>query len=364
MKLNILQYLSSMKDPRIERKKLHLLDDIVFITIAAVISGAEGWNEVEAYGKAKKDWLKTFLKLPNDIPSHDTFNRFFSSLDPQEFENCFLTWIKSIAEKYPGDVISIDGKTIRGSKNTGFKSATHIVSAWSEMNQLTLGQVKTEVKSNEITAIPDLLDALMLEGNIVTIDAMGCQREIARKIRSKKADYILAVKENQPDLFEDIKDSFKMLKPDDFHEDVDCDHGRVETRKCSLIRDLSLLEKKGAWTSLNSIIRIESERYIKATGKIQQETRFYISSLKTDANHIGHSIRSHWAIENKLHWVLDVAFNEDHSRKRAGSSAQNFSIINRIALNLLKNNPTKLGVHGKRLLAGWSHEYLFELLTF
>lgn len=364
MKLNILQYLSSMKDPRIDRKKLHLLDDIVFITIAAVISGAEGWNEVEAYGKAKKDWLETILELPNGIPSHDTFNRFFSALDPQEFENCFLTWIKSIAVKYPGDVISIDGKTIRGSRGSGFKSATHIVSAWSEKNQLTLGQIKTEVKSNEITAIPELLDALMLEGNIVTIDAMGCQRDIARKIRSKKADYILAVKENQPDLFEDIKDSFKMLNPDDFYEDVDCDHGRVETRRCYVIRDLSLLEKKGAWISLNSIIKIESERFIKATKKTQHETRYYISSLKTDANNIGHSIRSHWAIENKLHWILDVAFNEDYSRKRVGNSAQNFSIINRIALNLLKNNQTKLGIHGKRLLAGWSHEYLLDLLTF
>ena len=353
VELNIRQYLSQMKDPRIERRKLHVLDDIVFITIAAVLSGAETWNDIELYGKLKKEWLSTFLKLTNGIPSHDTFNRFFSALDSQEFEKCFLLWVKSLSEKYPDDVVSIDGKTMRGSRNGDFKSATHIVSAWSEANNLILGQLKTDQKSNEITAIPELLNALLLEGCIVTIDAMGCQKEIAKKIIGKNADYVLAVKENQSDLLDDIQDSFRILKPNDVFEDTDYGHGRIETRKCSLINDLSLVEKSSSWKSLSSILKVESTRYFKANGKTQTETRYYISSLANDAEKVGTAIRSHWGIENKVHWTLDVAFKEDQSRKRAGNSAHNFSIINRIALNLLKNDKTKIGIRGKRLGAGW-----------
>jgi predicted transposase YbfD/YdcC len=353
-----------MKDPRIDRKKLHLLEDIVFITIAAVLSGAESWNDIEYYGKMKKDWLLTFLSLPHGIPSHDTFNRFYAALEPNEFESYFLLWVKSLTEKYPGDVISIDGKTMRGSRGKDFKSATHIVSAWSDKNQLVLGQVKTAEKSNEITAIPELLNALMIEGCIITIDAMGCQQEIAKKIISKQADYVLSVKENQPDLLEDIQDSFRVLKTTDVFEHVDYDHGRIETRKCSIINDLSLIEKPSKWKSLNSIIRIESSRYFKGTGKVQSDTRYYISSVMDNAQKCAHAIRSHWGIENKVHWTLDVAFNEDQSRKRAGNSAHNFTIINRIALNLLKNDETKIGIRGKRLCAGWSGEFIFKLLHF
>lgn len=211
---NLLGYLSGMKDLRIERKKLHQLEDIVFITIAAVISGAESWNEIELFGKQKKPWLSSFLTLPNGIPSHDTFNRFYASLDSVEFEKVFTAWVQSLVSKYPGDIVAIDGKTVRGSRGKGFHSATHIVSAWSNSNQMIIGQVKVEEKSNEITAIPELLDALLIEGSIITIDAMGCQKEIAKNIRSKKAEYILAVKENQPELIDDIRDSFKMLKPE------------------------------------------------------------------------------------------------------------------------------------------------------
>lgn len=363
-KLNIRQYLSRMKDPRIERKKLHLLEDIVFITIAAVLSGAESWNDIELYGKVKKEWLSSFLVLKHGIPSHDTFNRFYAALDPKEFEECFLLWIKSLTEKYPGDIVSIDGKTMRGSRGAGFNSATHIVSAWSDSNKLVLGQIKTDQKSNEITAIPELLKALLLEGCIVTIDAMGCQKEIARKILTKKADYVLAVKNNQPELMDDIQDSFRILKPNDVFKHIDYDHGRIETRKCFLINDLTLIDKSSSWKSLGSIIKIESERYFKATGKTQTETRYYISSIASNAEKVAIAIRSHWGIENKVHWTLDVAFNEDKSRKRAGNAAHNFTIINRIALNLLKNDDTKIGIRGKRLGAGWSGEFLFKLLKF
>ena len=362
--ITLMTYLSNMKDPRIDRKKLHLLEDIVFISIAAVLSGADSWNEIEEYGNQKKKWLKSILDLPNGIPSHDTFNRFYAALDPEEFERVFSAWVQSLTKKYPGDVVAIDGKTMRGSRRKGFHSATHIVSAWSNSNRLILGQVKVEEKSNEITAIPELLNALLLEGCIVTIDAMGCQKEIAKSIRSKKAEYILAVKENQPELLDDIRDSFKMLAPEHFTEDLDFGHGRIETRRCSVISDLSLLEKPTLWKSLTTIIRIESERYIKSTGERQSETRYYISSLATSAEHILSAIRSHWAIENMVHWSLDVSFNEDASRKQAGNAAVNFSVINRLALNILKKDDHKIGVKSKRLMAGWSNEYILKVLNF
>ena len=363
-KSDLRQYLSSMKDPRLERKRLHQLEDIVFITIAAVISGAESWNDIELYGKTKKEWLTSFLTLPNGIPSHDTFNRFFAALDPKEFEQCFTAWVESLAQKYPGDIVAIDGKTIRGSRGKGFHSAAHIVSAWSDHNQLVIGQIQVDHKSNEITAIPLLLDALLIEGSIVTIDAMGCQKEIAKKIRSKKAEYILGVKENQPELIDDIRDSFKMLEPEEITQHLDFGHGRIETRKCSVITDLSLIEKPTLWKSLSTIIRIESERYIKSTGNTQTETRYYISSLCSGADQIPKAIRSHWGIENNLHWSLDVSFNEDGSRKRAGNAAFNFSVINRLALNMLKKEESKISIKAKRLLAGWTPEYIFKVLNF
>lgn len=363
-KSDIRQYLAAMKDPRINRRKLHLLEDIVFISIAAVLSGAESWNDVELYGKQKKPWLSTFLSLPNGIPSHDTFNRLFAALDPSEFEGFFSAWVKSLAEHYPGDIVSVDGKTIRGSRGKDFHSATHIVTAWSNSNQLIIGQVKVDQKSNEITAIPVLLDSLLIEGSIVTIDAMGCQKEIATKIRSKKGEYILAVKQNQPDLLDDIKDSFKMLPPEEFTEHLDFGHGRIETRKCSVISDLSLIEKPTLWKSLGTIIRIESQRYIKATGITQSETRYYISSLASGADHISKAIRSHWEVENMVHWSLDVSFREDASRKRAGNAAINFSIMSRLALNALRKDDTKASIRSKRLLAGWTPEYIFKLLKF
>lgn len=358
---NFLSYFSEMKDPRIERTKRHLFDDIVFIAIASVLSGGDSWNDMEEYGEIKKEWLSSFLELPNGIPSHDTFNRFFSALDAEVFESCFLSWVKSIHQRTHGEVVSIDGKTMRGSRNQGCKTATHIVSAWADKNELILGQIKVEEKSNEITAIPKLLDALLLEGCVITIDAMGCQKSIARKIVSKKADYILSVKENQKDLYEDIQDSFRILPTSDYSEDTDYGHGRIETRKCTTITDLSLVENADKWKGLVSIIRMERERYFKATAKKENETSYYISTLNEAAS-ISCGVRKHWGIENKVHWVLDVAFNEDLSRKRKGNAAQNYSNLNRIALNLLKKDDAKVGIKSRRKMAGWSNDYLLKLI--
>lgn len=357
----IINYFADMKDPRIDRTKRHKLIDILFISIASVLSGAESWEDMEEYGQYKIEWLKTFLELPNGIPSHDTFNRVYKLLDSQMFEQCFLKWIESIFEKTSEEIISIDGKTIRGSRGLEVHSAIHIVSAWAEKNNMVLGQIKVDQKSNEITAIPKLLDALMVQGSIITIDAIGCQKEIAKKIISKGADYILSVKENQKDILEDIEDSFKMIPATTISESLDSDHGRVETRKCSVLNDLSLVDKANKWMGLKSIIKIERERYFKSTAKTENETSYYISSL-TDADTIANGIRKHWGVENKLHWVLDVAFNEDHSRKRTGNAAENFSILNRIALNLLKTCGLKVGIKSRRKIAGWNNDFVLKLL--
>ena len=360
---NPLKYFAELRDPRVERNREHLLEEVLLISIAAVLSGAESWNDIADYGKAKLEWLKTFLTLPSGIPSHDTFNRVFAALDPEQLEKGFAAWAGSIARLTAGSVVAIDGKSLRGTREPGSKAIVHMVSAWAEGNGLVLAQRKVDEKSNEITAIPKLLDALELSGTVVTIDAMGCQRSIAAKIAAKQADYILAVKENQGSLLDGIRDSFQMLAADAVSEEIDCGHGRVERRTCSVIADLSLLEKAAEWPSLQGLVRIQAERYHKATGKTERETRFYITSLKSDAARLNRAIRQHWGIENKLHWMLDVGFGEDLSRKRAGHAAQNFSLLNRIALNILKQDKSsKRGIKGKRLNAAWDHPYLLKLL--
>jgi predicted transposase YbfD/YdcC len=360
---NPLKYFAELRDPRVERNREHLLEEILLIAIAAVLSGAESWNDISDYGEDKQEWLKTFLTLPSGIPSHDTFNRVFAALDPEEMERGFVAWVSSIAKLTAGEVVAIDGKTLCGTREAGKKGLVHMVSAWASVNNLVLAQRKVDEKSNEITAIPKLLNALELAGAVVTVDAMGCQREIASLIIEKKADYMLAVKDNQGLLAEQVRDSFLLLNSDAVAEEVDCGHGRVEQRRCSVIADLSMVEKAAEWASLKGLVRIESERYHKATGKTEREVRYYITSLRPDAARLNRVIRQHWGIENKLHWVLDLGFGEDLDRKRAGHAAQNFSVLNRIALNLLKQDTTfKRGIKGKRLRAAWNLPYLLKLL--
>lgn len=359
-----IDFFTELDDPRIDRCKEHLLEDILFITIAAVICGAETWNDIENYGKSKEDWLRKHLNLPHGIPSHDTFNRLFSLLDPKQLENSFIKWVKSLAEITSGEIVSIDGKTIRGSRNKGSKTFVHMVSAWANTNHLLLGQVKVDEKSNEITAIPKLLEILELEGCIVTIDAMGCQTEIADRTIEKGADYILSVKRNQGSLEEGITDTVRFTKPVDEYEETDYGHGRIEQRKCSVYTDFTLIENASKWRNLKAVVKIDALRTIKATGTEERETRFYITSLAPNAKVIAHGVRSHWGIENSLHWVLDVSFGEDKSMKHNQNAIENFSIINRIALNLVKNEKSKKrSVKGKRLDAGWNNDYLLKILT-
>jgi predicted transposase YbfD/YdcC len=360
----VIDFFSDLNDHRSSNgNKQHELLDIIAITICAVVCGAESWEEISEYGRIKKEWLSSFLSLPNGIPSHDTFNRVMSSLDPLSFESCFSNWVSSLIVA-TNEVISIDGKTICGAKVNG-KSPIHMVSAWASKNNIALGQVKVNEKSNEITAIPVLIESLAIEGSIITIDAMGCQKEIAKKIISRNADYVLALKENQPELLEEVEDEFRFSPTNDSSIDVDYGHGRIETRKCSVINTFDLVESHKKWREMKSIIRIESIRDFKGKDKIETAVRYYISSLDKSAEEFQTIIRSHWAIENKLHWSLDVAFNEDLNRKRALYASQNFSLINKIALNLAKNEKTcKLGIKSKRKIAGWDENYLLKVLGF
>lgn len=318
------------------------------------------------FANSKEEFLKKFLSLGNGIPSEDTINRVFSSIDSSKFESCFIRWVNSISEITKGQVIAIDGKTIRGAKSNGKKSPVHMVSAWANESNLVLGQVRVNEKSNEITAIPELLEAILIQGNIITIDAMGTQTAIADKIIEGDADYILAVKDNQKQLLEEIKDEFKFSKNIIVDKDIDMGHGRIETRICSVISDFKFIENKGnKWRGLNQVIKIESLREFKNSYKSSEKaTRYYISSLNDNAKNYQKNIRSHWSVENKLHWTLDVAFSEDSSRKRNKNAAQNYSILLKIALNLLKNDKTeRQGIEGKRLKAGWNQKYLSKVLN-
>ena len=286
-----------------------------------------------------------------------------AALAPEQMEKGFVAWVGSIAKLTAGEVVALDGKALRGTYTAGQKPIVHMVSAWAESNGLVLAQRKVDEKSNEITAIPKLLEALELSGTVVTIDAMGCQRSRARQIIEKQAGYVLAVKQNQGHLYEEIQDWFRMLPADAMAEEVDCGHGRVERRACSVIADLSLVEKATEWASLQGLVRIQAERYHKATGQSERQTRYYITSLAPDAARLNRVIRRHWSIENKLHWVLAVGFGEDLSRKRQGHAAQNFSLLHRIALNLLQQDKSsQRGSKGKRLKAGWDHSYLLKVL--
>ena len=369
---NLKNIFGQIEDHRSHINQLHNLVDILLIGIISVICGAETWEQMVRFANSKEDFLKKFLELPNGIPSKVTINRVFSAIDSEQFESCFIEWVNSISDLSKGQVIAIDGKTIRGAKSHGKKSPIHMVSAWACENNIVLGQVKTAEKSNEITAIPELLDILNIAGNTITIDAMGTQKKIAKKIIAHDADYILAVKANQSKLLADIEDEFRFSKQTQTYTNHDLDHGRIETRTCSVITDLPagkvgfrFIEKDSGWKNLKSIIKIESTREFKNSNKATEKaTRYYISNLENNANEFQTKIRSHWAVENKLHWTLDVAFSEDASRKRAGNAAQNYSILLKIALNLLKNESSKkLSMKSKRLEAGWNEDYLLKILN-
>ncbi len=355
-----------IEDPRSNINKLHKLEDILVIAIISVICGAETWKQMIEFANSKVEFFRKFLELPNGIPSEDTINRVISSVDSAQFEACFINWVNSISELSKGQVIAIDGKTIRGAKSNGKKSPVHMVSAWADQNNLVLGQVRVNDKSNEITAIPELLDSLLIKDCIITIDAMGTQKNIANKIVENQADYILAVKGNQGSLFEEIQDEFKFSKSIEVDTNVEFGHGRIETRKCSVISEFKFIENlDNKWNNLCRIIKIDSIREFKNSDKKSEKaTRYYISSLADKAVNFQRNIRNHWGVENKLHWNLDVSFSEDASRKRIKNAAQNYSILLKIALNLLKNEKSeKQGIVGKRLKAGWNEEYLLKVLN-
>ncbi len=371
-KATILDHFAELDDPRVERTRRHKLVDILAIAICATICGADSWVHIELFGKSKLAWFQTFLELPSGIPSHDTCGDVFARLDPVQLQNCFVSWTQAIAELLPGAVVAIDGKTARRSYDrAGNQGAIHLVSAWATRNALTLGPVKTAEQSNEITAIPQLLELLELHDCIVTIDAMGCQREIAEQITDGGADYVLAVKENQGQLYEGIRDLFEGAEalgfdgvPYDYAQTVDKGHGRVERRECWTITEancLDYLDPQGQWPQLKAAVRVVGHRQTGAGGI--SHPRYYISSRAAPAEQLLAAVRSHWSIENSLHWTLDVTFREDQCRVRKDHGPQNLATLRQIGHNLLKNERTlKVGIQGKRLNAGWNEDYLRKVL--
>jgi len=370
---SILAHFQELDDPRISPATRHQLLDIVAIALCAVICGADTWVEVEAFGRAKRDWLGTFLALPHGIPSHDTFGRVFAALDPEQFERGFRSWVTAVVELTAGAVVAVDGKTLRRSHDrTQGKAALVLVSAWAETNRLILGQVAVQPGSNEIPAIPALLQQLALEGCLITVDAIGCQTAIATQITEQGADYVLALKENQETLHEAVTFLFAAGQADgfadlshDYRRTIEKNHGRIEVRQVWTVEDpavIAYLDPAGAWPQLRSVAMVVAERRIGAESS--RETRYYLSSLPGDAARVGAAVRGHWGIENRLHWVLDIAFREDESRVRQGHADQNLAVLRRLALNLLRQEPTaKMGTKAKRLKAGWDHAYLLKLLA-
>jgi predicted transposase YbfD/YdcC len=369
-KITILDHFKDLEDKRVERTKRHKLIDIVTIAICAVICGADSWVLMETYGKKKEKWLKQFLELPNGIPSHDTFARVFARIDPQQLQNSFLSWIKSINKITDGEVIAIDGKTLRHSYDKGKdKGAIHMVSAWATTNRLVLGQCKVDEKSNEITAIPELIKVLEIAGCIVTIDAMGCQKQIVKSIVDKSGEYVIALKKNQGNLYKIVEEIFKEaiskgfegFKYSDYHTKED-EHGREEIRHYLMLSDIQeRIDPGKKWMNLQSVGMVEYIR--KVNGKTKVETRYYISSLTDNAKLLGESVRSHWGIENSLHWVLDVALREDDCRIRKDNAPQNFALLRHIAVNAVgKEKSQKLGIKNKQVCAGWDNEYLEKIL--
>ena len=370
-----LKHFEDLKDPRKERhsQKLHNFEDILVITILGAICGVDDWEELHVFGLAKEDWFKTFLNLSNGIPSADTFSRVFSLLDPKVFEACFISWIRSLEIDTKGEIIAIDGKTLRGSREGSTnKRPLHLVGAWAAKQNILLGQIKTEEKSNEIDAIPELLNLIDIDGATVTIDAMGCQKKIAEKIIEKNANYVLSLKQNQETLYHNVESIFKIGEEKEkkykkmLHlrrvEKVH-DHGRVETRKYTLIsaRDPAAFILR--WPGLNGIGKLEVTRTIN--NQVEHSVRYFLTTFQYDEiDNFKEAARQHWNIEIGLHWSLDVSFREDLNRCRKGHSAENLAIVRRIALNLLKQDKTKkCGIKCRRKAAGWDHSYLLQILS-
>lgn len=369
IKASVLEYLAEVSDPRIDRTRAHPLVNILVIALLAVLCGADSFAAIERFGRAKKDFLADFLDLESGIPSHDTFGRVFASLDPSALQEAFRAWVASLVEVSKGEVVAIDGKTLRRSfRDAGNKAFVHMVSAWAAQNRVVLGQLKTDQKSNEITAIPKLLDLLKLKGATVTIDAMGCQKDIASKIVSKEADYMLAVKENQPTLLAEVTSAFAAAAERDDHdsivdfaETIDKGHGRTEVRRCLTCRDLSPILRREEWPKLATVVMVEVERTMRDQTSV--ERRYFISSRKRlSAKTALATVRAHWGIENGLHWVLDLAFREDECRVRAGNAAENFAVLRHFTMNMLKNVKSPVGIKIRRQQAGWDQQFLLDVL--
>lgn len=364
------EHFSSLNDPRAQHSIEHLLLDIVLVTICAVICGADTWVEIENYGIAKREWLETFLELPNGIPSHDTFERVFARLRPEQLQQCFLSWVQAVFNISGGQLISLDGKTLRGSYDRGGKQGMiHMVSAWASQNRLVLGQRKVNEKSNEITAIPELLKVLDLNGAVVSIDAMGCQTEIAAQIVAQQGDYVLALKGNQGDLHQDVQQLFDHAHSQnfrgiehDFYQTQEQAHGRQEIRRYWVMGKTEYLIGAENWAKLTTIGCVESQRQVG--DKMTCEKRYYLLSLPPDAPGFATAVRGHWGIENQLHWVLDVGFREDQSRATQGYCAENLAVVRHLAVNLLtQEKSAKGGTRAKRLKAGWDDHYLTQILA-
>ncbi len=365
----LLDHFASVSDPRGPNIR-HSLFDIFVIALCAVISGAEGWEDMEEYGQAQADWLQEFLDLPHGIPSPDTFRRVLSRLQPEELTQCFINWTDSLRGSLAGEIVAMDGKTLRRSfDRAAAKGAIHMISAWASANRLVLGQLKVDDKSNEITAIPHLLGLLALDGATVTIDAMGCQKEVARSIVEQGADYVLALKDNHATLHNEVKLLFDAVTTTgltdvtvDHYQSVDADHGRIETRRYWLTSDIECLGVRGSWAGIASIGMVEAQ--VERGDVVSCERRYFLTSLGCDAERFAQTVRQHWGIENSLHWVLDVSFREDDCRIRQDAGAQTMSVLRHIALNLIRRESShKRGVKARRKRAGWDHSYLLRVLT-
>ncbi len=370
LSLSLFDSLDQVPDPRRERTRRHQLVDILVIAVCATICAAETWEEIAEFGGAKESWFRKFLALPNGIPSHDTFRRVFLRINPKKFQEAFLGWVRSAAQLTPGEIISIDGEQARGARSRDGKEGLRMVSAWAGGQRLVLGQLKTEDKSNEITAIPLLLELLELKGCIVTIDAMGCQTKVAAQIISQEADYVLSLKGNQGLLHEEVAEYFAWAEQTDFKDleydycaTLEKDHGRIEARRCWVTEDTDWFTEKAEWAGLRSFIMAEAEREVIGQAPTV-ERRYFISSMGADAKQSLRAVRGHWQVENSLHWVLDVAFREDACRPRTGHAPENLATLRHIAVNLLKQERScKLGVKSKRLKAGWDESYMLKVLN-